>query len=144
MNKVPRKANQFRRLDVGNSLWPNFSNLTPPRGMREMLYEAAGDIGTQTNGKIDFFVDSVGIGASGAVQKIRYNCYLRIPRENYLHLFFRVTSPVGSPFPATLETPEGERHADLKDEDELRDAIAKVLQRPRTQEVVLYLLSSAP
>ena len=111
--------------------------------MIEMLYDAAGDIGAQTGGTIDFYVDAVGAGISGAVQHIRYNCYLRVVKKDYIHLLFRVTSPVAGPFPATAVTPEGERYPDLKDEAELRDAIGKILQRERTKEVVLYLLGTA-
>lgn len=125
------------------SLWPNFAGSAPPRGMFQMLNDAAGDIVTQTNGVIDFYVDSVGVGFAGAVEKLRYNCYLRLVKKSYLHLLFRVSTPVASPFPATLETPEGERHPDLQDEAELRDAIASVLQRERTKDVVLSLLSLA-
>jgi hypothetical protein len=128
---------------MSTSLWPNFANLAAPRGMIEMLYDAAGDIGNQTNGLIDFYIDSLGVGASGAIKRIRHNFYLRIPKNNYMHMLFRVTTPVASPFPATVVTPEGEEYADLKDELELRAAIEKVLQRERTKEVVLYLLHTA-
>jgi hypothetical protein len=125
---------------MSGSLWPNFAGLTPPRGMMEMLYDAAGDIGTQTGGAIDFYVDTVGVGVSGAIQDIRYNCYLRLVKKGYVHLLFRVISPVAGPFPATVATPEGEQYPDLKDETELRAALGKILQRERTKEIVLYLL----
>lgn len=127
---------------MSGSLWPNFASMSPPRGMMEMLRDLAGDIDAQTGGKVDFYIDPVGVGISGAVQHIRYNCYLRVVKNNYTHLLFRVTTPVASPFPATAETPEGERFSDLKTEDELRHAVSQVLQRQRTQEVVLYLLAT--
>jgi hypothetical protein len=128
---------------MSTTLWPNFAGLAAPRGMFEMLLDAAGDIGKQTNGTIDFHVDTLGVGVSGAVLKIRYNCYLKVIKNSYLHLLFRITTPVASPFPATAATPEGEEFADLQDENELRDAIERILQRERTKEVVLYLLKTA-
>jgi hypothetical protein len=128
---------------MSTSLWPNFAGLAVPRGMFEMLLDAAGDVGKQTNGTIDFHVDTLGVGVGGAVLKIRYNCYLRVIKNSYLHLLFRVTTPVAGPFPATAATPEGEEFPDLQDENELRDAIEKILRRERTKEVVLYLLKTA-
>jgi hypothetical protein len=127
---------------MSTSLWPNFASLAPPRGMMDMLQEAAGDIGQQTNGRIEFYVDPVGVGVSGAIKDIRYNCYLRVVKNGYTHLLFRVTTPVAGPFPATAATPEGEQYPDLKDETKLRDAIRDILQRPRTTEIVLYLLNT--
>lgn len=123
------------------SLWPNLTGITQARGMREMLIDAVGDIKTQTNGDIEFHVDLLGVGTSGLVQNLRYNCYLRAVKTDYLYLFFQVTTPSTGPWPATLTTPEGERFADLPGEDELRAAIAQVLQRPRTAEMVYYLRS---
>jgi hypothetical protein len=128
---------------MSTSLWPNLAGLATPRGMMEMLYDAAGDVGNQTNGKIDFYVDALGMGASGAIKEIRYNCYLRVIKNSYTHLLFRVTTPVAGPFPAATATPEGEQYPDLKDENELRAAIGKILQRERTKEIVLYLLNTA-
>jgi hypothetical protein len=109
--------------------------------MIEMLCDAAGDIGHQTNGEIDFYIDTLGVGASGAVHQMRHNCYLRVVKKSYLHLLFRVTAPVAAPFPASLATPEGETFPGLTDETQLRSAIAKVLQRERTKEVLLFLLN---
>jgi hypothetical protein len=127
---------------MSTSLWPNLAGLATPRGMMEMLYDAAGDIGNQTNGKIDFYVDALGMGVSGAIKEIRHNCYLRVIKNSYTHLLFRVTTLVAGPFPATAATPEGEQYPDLKDENELRAAIGKILQRERTKEIVLYLLNT--
>ena len=127
---------------MSSTLWPNFAGLAKPRGMIEMLHDAAGDIGTQTNGEIDFYVDAVGAGVSGAITDIRYNCYLRVVKKNYIHLLFRVTTPVAGPFPATAATPEGDQFPDLKDEGQLRTAIGQILRRERTKEVVLYLLKT--
>lgn len=129
---------------MSTSLWPNFAGVAAPRGMIEMLYDAAKDISTQTNGAIDFYIDAVGVGVSGVIQDIRYNCYLRVIKKGYTHLLFRVTTPVASPFPATAATPEGDEYPDLKDETQLRDAIGKILKRERTKEVVLYLLNISP
>ena len=125
---------------MSNSLWPNFSTLTPPRGLREMLHDAAGDIDTQTNGAIQFYVDTLGV--SGTVRQVRHNCYLRVPKTEYNHLLFQVSTPVPGPWPATATTPEGERFADIQDENQLRAAIQQILQRERTKEIVLYLLGT--
>jgi hypothetical protein len=113
--------------------------------MAEMLYDAAGDLGAITNGKLDFYVDAVGAApsVSGPVTQIRYNCYIRVIDKGYLHLFFQVTTPAGAAFEAELGTPEGERFAAIKDEEGLIDAIAQVMARPRTKEVVEYLLRLA-
>lgn len=124
-----------------SSLWPNLSGITQPRGMREMLIDAVGDISAQTNGDIQFYVDLVGIGTSGLVENIRYNCYLRVVKTGYLHLFFRVTTPSTGPWPASLATPEGDKYTDLTAEKKLLDAITQILQRPRTAEIVYYLRS---
>ena len=125
---------------MSKSLWPDFSTLTPPRGLREMLYGAAGDISTQTNGAILFYVDTLGV--SGTVKQVRHNCYLRVPKTEYMHLLFQVSTPVPGPWPATVATPEGERYSDIKDENELRAAIQQILQRERTKEIVLFLLGT--
>ncbi len=90
-----------------STLWPNFAGLAAPRGMLQMLHDAAGDIGAQTNGKLDFYVDTLGVGAAGAIRHIRHNCSLRVPKNNYTHLLFQVTTPVAGPFPATAAIPEG-------------------------------------
>src|SRR5438132_979193 len=74
----------FEGSAMSNSLWPNFSVTTPTRGLRDMLYEAAGDIDAQTNGAIRFYVDTLGV--SGAVKQVRHNCYLRVPKTDYSHL----------------------------------------------------------
>jgi hypothetical protein len=125
-------------------LWPNFAGMDVPRGMYQMLYDAAGNIGDKTNGTIDFYVDTVGVGGAGVIKHIRYNCYLRVARTNYRHLLFRVVTPVAGPFPAIAETPEGDRYGEINDEHALIDAIGRILQRERTREVVLYLINSAP
>lgn len=123
------------------SLWPNLTGTMPPRGMREMLIDAVGDVKTQTNGDIEFYVDLVGVGASGLVQNLRYNCYLRAVKTGYLYMFFQLTTPSTGLWPAKLTTPEGETYPDLMDEAHLRAAIAQVLQRQRTSEIVYYLRS---
>ncbi len=111
--------------------------------MAQMLLEAVGDIDAQTGGKIKFYIDPVACaGNSGVIQGVRYNCYLRADKSNAVHLLFRVTTPVASPFPAAAVTPEGESYPDLADENALRDAIRQILQRERTKEIVLYLLST--
>src|SRR5262245_54061522 len=111
------------------SLWPNFSTLTPPRGLREMLYAAAGDIDVQTKGAIQFYVDTLGI--SGTVKHVRHNCYLRVPKTEYTHLLFQASTPVPGPWPADIATPEGEKFSNLQDETQLRAAIEQLLQRDR-------------
>lgn len=72
--------------------------MSPPRGLREMLYDAAGDISSQTNGSIQFYVDTLEVSAT--VKQVRYNCYLRLPKTDYTHLLFQVTSRVPGPWPA--------------------------------------------
>lgn len=133
-------------MSASTSLWPSLTGqAASQKGMREMLHDAAGDIGTQTGGKLEFHVDVVGVGEvrrQGAIRDIRHNCYLRVPRNNYSHLLFRVTTPVASPFPADVVTPEGEAYRDLADEPALRNALEKVLGRERTKDIVLYLLNA--
>ncbi len=125
------------------SLWPNLSALPLPRGMREILQSMAGDIAAQTNNKIEFYVDTVGVGASGLVQNLRYNCYLRVPANSYAHLLFQVTTPAASSFPATVATAEGDKYENVADESQLRQTIQAVLQRDRTKEILAYLLNLA-
>ena len=122
------------------SLWPSVG-LSPPRTMAEMLYDAAGDLGSLTNGRLDFYVDAVGVAPSpsGPVTQIRYNCYIRVISKSYLHLFFQVTTPSSGPFDAELGTPEGDQYPPITNESDLLDVIGKVMQRPRTREVVEYL-----
>src|SRR5205807_6897522 len=105
------------------SLWPNLSGLPVTRGMREMLQSLAGDISALTNNKIEFYVDTVGVGASGLVQHLRYNCYLRVPAHSYAHLLFQVSTPAASAFPATVATPEGEKVENVTDEPQLEQTI---------------------
>jgi len=123
------------------SLWPNLTGITQTRGMREMLIDAVGDIKSQTSGDIEFYVDLVGVGSSGLVEQIRYNSYLRAAKTGYLYLFFQVTTPSTGVWPAKITTPEGENYPNLMDEPQFRAAIAQVLQRPRTTEIVYYLRS---
>lgn len=129
---------------MSSSLWPNLSGVTPPRGMLEMLNELAGDLVHHTNGKIEFYVDTLGIKNSGAIRHVRHNCYLRVPTTGYMHLLFRVTTPIASPWPATAATPEGDSFPQITNETELRDVIRGILQRRRTTEIILYLLNTVP
>ena len=126
------------------NLWPAVS-ASPARTMAEMLYDAAGNLASITNNKLDFYVDTVGVAdpPSGPVTKIRYNCYIRVIKSGNVHLFFQVTTPSASPFDADLGTPEGERFTPIKDESELLSAINQIMQRPRTMEVINYLLRLA-
>lgn len=124
---------------MSNSLWPDFSTMTPPRGMRVMLYETVGDPGSKTNGAIEFYVDTLGISA--ATEKVRHNCYLRLKKTGYTYLLFRVTTPVPGPWPAKVHTPEGDNYPEVSDETQLRSVIEQVIQRDRTTEVVLFLMS---
>jgi hypothetical protein len=125
---------------MSNSLWPPISSLTPSRGLRDMLYDAAGDIDAQTNGDLQLYIDTLGVSA--AIDKVRHNCYLRVPKTGYTHLLFRVTSPVPGPWPADATTPEGDTFPSIQNKNQLRDAIQRILQRDRTKEIVLYLLST--
>jgi hypothetical protein len=87
-----------------------------------------------------FYVDTLGV--SSAIDKVRHNCYLRVPKTDYNHLLFRVTTPVPGPWPVAATTPEGETFADLQDENAIRTALEQIFQRERTKEIVLYLLST--
>jgi hypothetical protein len=83
------------------SLWPpNLFAQPQPRGMREMLVDAVGDISAQTNREIEFYVDLLGVGPSGVVEKLRYNCYLRAVKTGYLLLFFQSESAARRRFAA--------------------------------------------
>ena len=126
------------------SLWPTVG-VAPPRTMSEMLYDAAGDLGAVTTGKLDFYVDAIGVAKPtyGPVTNIRYNCYIRVISKAYLHLFFQVTTPSSGAFDADIGTPEGDVIPTVSSESELRKEIGKLLQRPRTKEVVEYLLRLA-
>ncbi len=125
-------------------LWPPISP-TPPRTMAEMLYDAAVGLAQISQNKLDFYVDAVGVAPDpfGPVTKIRYNCYIRVINKAYLHLLFQVTTPSSSPFDAEIGTPEGDTFPPVKNEVELVTAITKILQRPRTKEVIEYLLRVA-
>jgi hypothetical protein len=61
--------------------------------------------------------------------------------RKYNHLLFQVSTPEPGPWPVTATTPEGEKFADIQDENQLRAAIQKILERERTKEIVLYLFS---
>lgn len=126
------------------NLWPPVS-ATTPRSMSEMLYDAAGDLATITNNKLDFYVDAVGVAdpPAGPATKIQYNCYIRVIKTGNVPLFFQVTTPCASPFDAELGTPEGDRFPLITDEAGLLAAISQIMRRPRTAEVVNYLLRMA-
>jgi hypothetical protein len=128
---------------MAQTLWPNISGHIPPRGMVEMLYDAAGDVGSITNNKLDFHVDSVGIGAAGAIKEMRHNCYLRVIKNTYAHLLFQITCRVATPFPALAATPEGDSYPEINSETELQDTIKQILARPRTTEILLFLVNTA-
>src|SRR5688572_6907004 len=124
----PRSSSGISTSRMPNkSLWPQVG-VAPPRTMGEMLYDAAGDLGTLTTGKLDFYVDAVGVAPGGGpVTQIRYNCYIRVIAKSYLHLFFQVTTPSGGPFDAELGTPEGDKYPPIKSETELRNVIEAVM-----------------
>ena len=126
------------------NLWPTIGP-TPPKTMPELLYDAAAGLGQISQNKLDFFVDALGVApnALGPVTKIRYNCYIRIVGKEYMHLLFQVTTPSGSAFDAEIGTPEGEQYSTVRNETELTATITKILQRPRTKEVIEYLLRIA-
>ena len=126
------------------NLWPSLS-ATTARTMDVMLYDAAGNLAGITKNKLDFYVDAVGVAEppAGPVTKIRYNCYIRVMKSGNVHLFFQVTTPSASPFEADVGTPEGERFNSIKDENELLNVIDQIMQRPRTKEVINYLLRLA-
>ncbi len=128
-------------MSIGSSLWPDLSSLGPrPRGIPEMLEEWAGDISARTNGAIRLYVDTVGVANS--IKNLRHNCYLHLPKSDYSHLLFRVTTPFPGPWPALAATPEGDCYPECHDEAELRNTVEQILQRERTKEVLRYLLST--
>jgi len=112
--------------------------------MRQMLHAAASDISTQTGNRVEFYVDTVGVGTSGLIQNVRYNCYLRVTANGYAYLLFQATTPASEPWPATLATPEGDKYPNIMDESELRDKLKTILQREKTKQVLAYLLTMAP
>lgn len=124
-------------------LWPNIAGQTPIRGMVEMLYDAAAGLGGITNNKLDFHVDSVGVGAAGSIKEMRHNCALRVIKNGYTHLLFRITCPVANPFPAKAGTPEGDSYPEIKSETELLDVIKQILARPKTAEILVLLVNTA-
>jgi hypothetical protein len=126
-----------------SSLWPNIAGMIAPRGMFDMLSDAVGGIGSQTNGAVDFYIDILGVGRAGVIQEVRHNCYLRVAKKDYLFLFFQVTTPVAKPFPAVVATPEEDPYPEVHDEPQLLAVLKQVLERERTKEVVLYLLALA-
>jgi len=129
---------------MSKSLWPDLSTLSPSRGMREMLDKLAGDIDDKTSGAIQFHVDLLGVSRSPTAKELRFNCYLRVPKRDYNHLFFQVSTPMPGPWPATVKTPEGEKsYANLSDESALRDAIQEILRRDRTKDILEHLLNIA-
>jgi hypothetical protein len=113
--------------------------------MAEMLYDTAAGLSQISQNKLDFYVDAVGVAPDplGPVTKIRYNCYIRVISKTYLHLLFQVTTPSSSAFDAEIGTPESDKISTVKDETELVAAIGQILQRPRTKEVIDYLLRVA-
>jgi hypothetical protein len=124
---------------MSNSLWPDFSTVTPTHSLREMLYQAAGDIDAQTKGAIQFYVDILGV--SGTSRQVRHNCYLRVPKTSYNHLLSSEYSGA-RPLACHGDDPEGDQFPPVQDEPELRAVIQKILQRERAKEIVLYLLST--
>ena len=127
------------------SLWPDLSQITPPRGMKEILIEAAGDIDAQTQGRLKFFVDTLEVERRGprSIEDMRHNCYIEVSKSNHLHLLFQVEHPLGALWPASVKTAQGERYDGCRDEDQLREAIGKVLQRDYTKMVVGHLINMA-
>ncbi len=57
---------------------------------------------------------------------------------------FQVTTPTASPWIATIGTPEGDEHDNIDSEPKLHQALADILQRQRTKEILTYMLSLAP
>lgn len=125
-------------------LWPPIGQ-TPPPTMAEMLYDAAVGLAQVSQNKLDFYVDAVGVAPDllGPATRIRYNCYIRVVSKTYLHLLFQVTTPSSSAFDAEIGTLEGDKFAPVKNEAQLQAAIAQILKRPRTKEVIDYLLRVA-
>ncbi len=123
-----------------SGLWAGLTLTTPTPSLREMLIGAAGDIDVATGNKLGFFVDTIGVAR--ATKSLRYNCYLRVNRTGYLHLFFQVETPFPGPFPAQVNTPEGDTYLPVNTEEELKDVVAQVIQRPRTNDIVFFLLNA--
>jgi|GEM_PF-6091433 len=127
-----------------SNYWPTIG-LTPPKTMAEMLYDATMGLSQISQNKLDFYVDAVGVAQNslGPVTKIRYNCYIRVMSKGYLHLLFQVTTPSSGPFDAEFGTPEGDKYAVVHNETEMNTTIRHILGRPRTKEVIEYLLRVA-
>jgi hypothetical protein len=121
--------------------WLPVTTTLPPKTMAEMLYDAAAGLSQTTQGKLDFYVDALGVAPDrlGPATSIRYNCYIRVVSKAYLHLLFQVTTPAGGPFPAKFGTPEGDPYPEAKSVSELNDIIVQILRRQETQDIVAYL-----
>lgn len=116
------------------SLWPDFPPEAKPRGMRQMLEEAGGDIEEKTQGAIQFRVKVYPDG-----ERLHHDCYLIVARVRYPHLLLRVTTGL-APFPATLVTPSGREVRDIRNEATLRDTLQQHFHTPDTRDLVNNLL----
>ena len=64
-------------------------------------------------------------------------------KNAYTHLLFQITCPVAVPFPAKAATPEGDSYPEINNEAELQEIIKQILARPRTTEILVFLVNTA-
>jgi hypothetical protein len=121
---------------MATSLWPDFPTDVKPRGVRQMLEDAGGDIAEKTHGVVQFRVRTYSEG-----DKFYHDCYLLVPRVGFQHLLVRVTTGV-TPFPAAVFTPSGEGFGDVGNENNLRSVLRQLFQRRETREVVENLIAN--
>lgn len=117
------------------SLWPEFT--APPRGMRQILFDAAGDIKEKTNGVVRFYVDIFRTEPG-----LSHSCYLRAEKADYNYLLFRVETLGPSPFPARLIAPDMGVNVLISDEATLRSRLQELFNHPTTKELVLNLMAN--
>ena len=123
-------------MSTTTSLWPEFSAQAKPRGMRQILENAGGDIAEKTRGVVEFRVKTYSEG-----DKFYHDCYLVVPRVRFQHLLLRVITDA-KPFPATLATLRGQTIGSIPDEANLRETLKEHFQSQETREVVENLIAN--
>ena len=123
-------------MPTTTSLWPDFPSEVPPRGMRQMLEEAGGDIGQKTGGTIEFRVKVFPEG-----NNLIHDCYLVVPRVGYQHLLLRVITGA-KPFPAHIATTHEHNSGGVLNEESLRHVLKSNFQSQETREIVGNLIAN--
>jgi hypothetical protein len=77
--------------------WPDFKAEPRPRTVRSVLLEAAAGLAEQTEGRIQFVVDS----KPAAKGRFVHDCYLVVPALSYRYPLCKVSED-GDPYPVIL------------------------------------------